>query len=94
MLLVEVHQLHLVVGDLLLVGRLEHEGDGVGLVLRLDRDNVVGVGALQDLAHAAEVHAHGELAVATELVEPVGPQGHGHQGDVAVVHGLEIIKKL
>ena len=88
MLLVEVHQLHLVVGDLLLVGRLEHEGDGVGLVLRLDRDNVVGVGALQDLAHAAEVHAHGELAVATELVEPVGPQG-----DVAVVHGLEICNK-
>ena len=40
-LLVEVHQLHLVVGDLLLVGRLEHEGDGVGLVLGLDGDDVV-----------------------------------------------------
>jgi hypothetical protein len=33
--LVQIHQLHLVVGDLLLVGALEHEGDGVGLVLRL-----------------------------------------------------------
>ena len=52
-LLVEVHQVHLVVGDLLLFGRLEHEGDGVGLVM--------------------------ELAVAEELVEPVGPQGDGHQ---------------
>ena len=39
--LVEVHQLHLVVGDLLLVGALEHEGDGVSLVLSLDSDDVV-----------------------------------------------------
>lgn len=41
MLLVEVHQLHLVVGDLLLVGALEHEGDGVSLVLSLNSDDVV-----------------------------------------------------
>ena len=39
--LVEVHQLHLVVGDLLLVGALEHEGDGVSLVLSLNSDDVV-----------------------------------------------------
>ena len=39
--LVKVHQLHLVVGDLLLVGALEHEGDGVSLVLSLDSDDVV-----------------------------------------------------
>ena len=41
MLLVQVHQLHLVVGHLLLVGGLEHEGDGVGLILGLDGDDVV-----------------------------------------------------
>ena len=41
MLLVEVHQLHLVVGDLLLVGRLEHEGDIIGLILGLDGDDVI-----------------------------------------------------
>ena len=40
-LLVEVHQLHLVVGDLLLVGRLEHEGDIIGLILGLDGDDVI-----------------------------------------------------
>ena len=39
--LVKVHQLHLVVGDLLLVGALEHEGDGVSLVLSLNSDDVV-----------------------------------------------------
>ena len=40
-LLVEVHQLHLVVGNLLLVGRLEHEGDIIGLILGLDGDDVI-----------------------------------------------------
>ena len=39
--LVKVHQLHLVVGDLLLVGTLEHEGHRVCLVLSLHRDDVV-----------------------------------------------------
>ena len=43
----------------------------------------------KDLAHAAEVHAHAEVAVAAELVEAVGPQVDRHQGDVRVVHGLE-----
>ena len=40
-LLVEVHQLHLVVRDLLLVGSLEHEGDCVSLILGLHGDDVV-----------------------------------------------------
>ena len=41
MLLVQVHQLHLVVGHFLLVRGLEHEGDGVRLILGLDGDDVV-----------------------------------------------------
>ena len=41
MLLVQVHQLHLVVGHFLLVRGLEHEGDGVRLVLGLDGDDVI-----------------------------------------------------
>ena len=63
MLLIEVHQLHLVVGHLLLVGRLEHEGDRVRLVLRLHRHNVVVGRAAQDLRHRAQVHAHRQLTV-------------------------------
>ena len=37
---------------LVLAGRLEHEGDRVGLVLRLHGDYVVVGGTPQDLAHA------------------------------------------
>ena len=42
--LVKVHELHLVVRDLLLVGTLEHEGHGVRLVLGLHGDVVVVCG--------------------------------------------------
>ena len=41
MLLIKVHQLHLIVRDLLLVGRLEHEGDVVSLVLGFHGDDVI-----------------------------------------------------
>ena len=110
--LVEVHQLHLVVGDLLLVGALEHEGDGVSLVLSLNSDDVV-VGSTprlqvkfgtrktlkskvsanskpENLGHAGEVHSHAESPVASEFVEPVGTQIHGHQRHVGVVHRLVV----
>ena len=42
--LVKVHQLHLVVRDLLLVGTLKHEGHSVRLVLGLPGDDVVVCG--------------------------------------------------
>ena len=59
-LLVEVCELHLLVGDPRLV---------VALVLCLHRDVLV-VGGLENLAHAAEVHSHEDLNVtpAQELI--------------------------
>ena len=45
MLLVEIHQLHLVVGHFLLVRSLKHECDSVSLILGLDGDDVVIGGA-------------------------------------------------
>jgi hypothetical protein len=58
MFLVQVHEFHLVVGHLLLVGGLEHEGDCIGLVLSLHCYNIIVGGAPQDLRHGAQVHAH------------------------------------
>ena len=54
MLLIQIHQLHLVVGLFFSVLRLEDEGDRVGVVLRSDRAAVVIAGTLQDLGHAAK----------------------------------------
>ena len=66
MFLVQVHQLHLIVGNLLLVGALKHEGHSVPLILCLHSDYVIIGSApatcmnllktdlyiLQNLAHA------------------------------------------
>ena len=41
MFMVQVHQLHLIVGDLLLVGVLKHEGNNVPLILSLHSDDVI-----------------------------------------------------
>ena len=106
-LLVEIHQLHLVVGHFLLVGGLKHEGDGVRLVLGLDGDDVIIRCAperemleikhtldvsnlLEDLVHAVEIHPHGELPVAPEPVEAISSETDGDEGDVGVVHSLQL----
>ena len=44
-LLVEVHQLHFEVRNLLLVGRLEDESDDVTVVVSFDSDDVIVGGA-------------------------------------------------
>ena len=44
----------------------------------------------ENLGHAGEVHSHAESPVASELVEAVGTQVHGHQGHVGVVHRLVV----
>ena len=44
----------------------------------------------ENLGHAGEVHPHAESPVASELVEAVGTQVHGHQGHVGVVHRLVV----
>ena len=46
--------------------------------------------SLEDLAHAVEVHAHGQLPVAPELVEAVVPEVDGDERHVGVVHRLQL----
>ena len=45
---------------------------------------------LEYLAHAVQVHSHGELSVTSELVKPIVTQRDRDQGHVRVVHGLEL----
>merc|ERR1719220_1196442 len=46
--LIKVHQLHFVISHLFLIRRLEHEGDGVCLILSFYGDDIVGGGTSQD----------------------------------------------
>jgi hypothetical protein len=72
-----------------LTGRLEHECDGVRSIVGLDGDDVVVAGAAEHLGHVIEVHAHGEVAVAAVVLEPLGAEEQGDERDVAGVHGLQ-----
>ena len=60
-------------------------GAHVGLVIRLERDNVVVVAALEHLAHRGEVDAQRDVAVAPVVVETVRAQQQRHERDVARV---------
>lgn len=94
MLLIQVHKLHVKVGHAFPPLSLEDEGDNVRGVLRLHGDHIVVVTALEDLGEGGEVHAHGEVPIAPERLEPLRPQVQGHQGHVAVVHRLQLDPRL
>lgn len=38
----------------------------------------------------ANVHSHGEISVASEFVKAITPETERHQGDVGIVHGLNL----
>ena len=67
-------------------GALEHEGHGIGAVIGLDGDDVIVAGALEHLGHVGEVDAHGDVAVAAVVLEALGSEEEGNQGNVAGVH--------
>jgi len=68
---VDVHELQLEVRDSIFLGALEHEGDGVALIRRLEGDYVVTAGAFEHLRHGFKTDAEAHVAVATELLETV-----------------------
>ena len=61
----------------------------VSHVLSLDGDDVIVVGAFQDLGERGHVHADAHIAVAAVVLEAVGLELHSDQGHVGGVHGLQ-----
>ena len=89
MLLVNVHELDVVLADPVALSALEDQVDDIRCVLRLEGEDVFVLCATEDFCEGSEVDAEGEVAVATERREGFGLEHHGDQGDVGVVHGLE-----
>jgi hypothetical protein len=88
-LLVDVHELDIVLADP--VGRavLEDEVDDIGRILGLEGEDVVALGGAEHLCERAQVDTEGDVAVAAEGRKGLGPQQHGDEGNVGVVHGLQ-----
>lgn len=88
-LLVNVHELEVVLADAVIVAALEDEVEHVGRVVGLERQEVFVLGSAQNPGEGDEVDAEGDVPVAAEGREGLGLEHHGHEGDVTVVHGLE-----
>jgi hypothetical protein len=88
-LLVNVHQLQVVLAQPVVLAVLEDEVEHVGRVVGLDRQDVLVLGRAQDLGEGAEVDAQRNVAVAAKGREALGLEHHRHERDVRVVHGLQ-----
>lgn len=71
-------------------GRLKDKGDVLASILSLERDDVVVVGALEDLAHRGHVDAELDRAVAAVGLKALGAEEQSNKRNVAAVHGLEL----
>jgi hypothetical protein len=81
-LLVNVHQLDVVLADSVALGALEDEVDDIRRVLGLEGQDVLVLSGTENLLQRDEVDAEGDVAVAAEGREGVGLEQHGDEGDV------------
>ena len=89
MLLVDVHQLDVVLADSVALRALEDEVDDIRRVLGLEGQDILVLGGTEDLLQGDKVDTESDVAIASEGGEGVGLEQHGDEGDVRVVHGLE-----
>jgi len=72
-----------------LTGALKHESDGIATIIGLNGDDIVITGALEHLGHVSKVHPHGNVPIATIVLEPLSSEEQSNKSDMAGVHGLE-----
>ena len=89
MLLVNVHELDVVLADPGVGVVLEDEVDDIRRILGLQRQDVVVLRSAEHFCERSEIDAEGNVAVASEGREGFGSQQHGDESDVGVVHGLQ-----
>lgn len=88
-LLVDVHELEVILGEAVGVGVLKDQVQAVGRVLGLEGHDVVVLGGAEHLGQGGQVDTQRDVAVAPVGREAVGLEHHGHKRDVRVVHGLQ-----
>jgi hypothetical protein len=89
MLRFNIHKLEIKVGDSVLVGRFEDQGEGVSLLFTLEYNNVVICGTFQDLGQIWSVDTEGERFVATVEIETFRFKKDGTERNVRRIHGLD-----
>jgi hypothetical protein len=90
MLLVNVHELDVVLADPVLATRLEHDIDDIGGVFRLYVENIIVPCCAEDLGQGAKVNTESDVSIAAVARKSVGLERHRDEGYVGVVHGLKV----
>jgi hypothetical protein len=88
-LLINVHELDIILAQPVALGTLEDQVDDIRRILGLEGQDVFVLCAAQDFCEGGEIDAERKVAVAAERREGFGLEHHGDKGDVGVVHGLE-----
>jgi hypothetical protein len=89
MLLVNIHELQVILADPILLDTLKHQVDDIRGIFGLEGKNIVGLGSAEDFGERVEIDAQRNVAITAEGREGLGPERHGHESNVRVVHGLQ-----
>ena len=89
MLLINVHQLDVVLAESVAFAALEHQVDDIWRIFSLQCEDIFILGRAQDFRQGGQVDAESDVAVTSKWGEHLGFEHHGYEGDVGVVHGLE-----
>ena len=89
MLLVNVHELQVVLANAVIFAALEDQVQHIRGVLGLEGQDILVLSSAQHLGEGGEVETEGNVAVAAVGGKSFCLEHHGDQGDVGVVHGLQ-----
>lgn len=89
MLLINIHELEVVLADAVVLAALKDNVEHVGRILGLERQDILVLGSAQHLGQRGQVETQGDVAVAAVRGEALSLEHHGYEGHVRVVHGLE-----
>jgi hypothetical protein len=87
--LVDVHELDIVLANPVRFGTLEDEIDHIGGVFRLQGKDVATLGCAKHLGQRDQIDTQSDVAVTAVWGEALGFEQHGHESNVGIVHGLQ-----
>ena len=89
MLLINVHQLDIVLAEAIGLRIFEGEIDNIRRIFSLEREDVLVLCSTKDFRERREIDAEGDVAVAAEGREGFGLEHHRDESDVGIVHRLK-----
>jgi hypothetical protein len=89
MLLIDVHKLQVILAQPVVFAALEDQVQHIRSILSLDCQDILVLRGTQYFGERCEIHAKGNVAVATVWGEGLCLEHHGDERDVRVVHSLE-----